>query len=1130
MKCRIVALLSVAVLGLTACPRGQIGGQPGFRAVESTVAAAPTRVPDLSGYIDFGVPGRSVQATMGEVGTGATVALIDINTGYTVTTALSTATGAFNLSFSNNWIPEPGKVFYLEAMKGLKAGTTMPNSVNADLARVRTLVRFYGGVWESVSAGGITLNPTSTALCILASLRSLTPLSANRHVDPTSLMGIMKAEPGTNTSPSPYAYSNTGLLPGELVRATYLQVLNALAQDRDPFTFIALDPADSLYNTLANVSSVQKVNALQPDSQFVGGTLTVVGLGFSENASENVVEFSDVSGGPVAATVEAVDAGGTRLTVKVPPGAVTGPVAVTIASRKMLGPTFFLSLKTGHEALDGAGILYVANEVFGTLASISPQGEVKTFATGLTSPRNLVVRAGKIYVTSAGAKKGVVAVDLSAPANPPTDFGVPGSIGDPRGVAFDDAGRCFVSDGAASKIWRIDSAGASPVALNLTGVSLSNPHALAFDLEGRLYVANKGSHSVLRVDVGTGVASTFLEGFSSPWGVAFDSIGNFYVSNNLGNSIYRWEAATSTLAPYADMPSPGGLVADRAGYLYAIDNTSNNVYRITPKGESSILASGISSPTGVVKVGTQIYVLSRENNALMRIDTGTSAISTLARGFNRPFGLTYDADRDLFYVSNPGNGTISSVERTTGKTVTKLVGTGTGYTGAWGIMYRGGRLYVRLGARVLGYDVTNFGSTPIEYQSVMQSNRGLSRDTRTSTGPFYLASSGNRVLKIVGDGTLHQSVNGDNKVVVFTDAAHDSEISSPRDVAVDGSGNVWVVNEGNGKVTTYKPDGTKLFASPITSGLGAPRGIHFDGSRIWVANNSARTITSYNPATAALDRTLSTGSENPLNLTFRGTTMYVVTNQGVGKFDNYTVGSPAYVSLYTGLTNYIDIEVDASGRIFVMNGASSAGGRRIDPDSETGQYASDVAWYSNYGAPAFLWRDAGGTLWLTDRKRFTHAGHGDWVYRLVGIDGDSSNGPFHAGIDSNGNIFLNSTGQCGYDAVGRLKIGEFQEEWTYHMPINKNCWIPATGGFANDEQGNFYLGQHFGARISVVDAAGNVRNIAQASNVFESFGIWAEPDGSRVLQTIESHHRIEQVTVSNGARQILPYGLSSAEM
>lgn len=1117
MRYSLRALILLLALLVTACPR--LPGLLPNTGRGGSIDAQAAQTPPIRGTVDFSTPGRTTQTTIGEIAKGATVALIDSTTGYTIATTLSDSEGKFVLAFANGWKPTNGMVYYIEAVKGLSAGKPLPNRVGADMARVRTLIK-YQDDWFSMSGLGIIVSPTTTALSIIHSLRSMTPPGAGRHIPANSLISIMGSTPGTATTPAPFTNPDPGLMPNQMVTDTYLVVLNALAKDFDPFRAAMIDTGDPLYNHVLNVPSVVSLASLYPNVQAIGGAIELIGSGFSATASENVVEFSDVAGGPVPAAVATVSADLARLTVTVPTGAVTGPIAVTVAGRKMIGPTFYLALESGHEALDTDGNLYVANESFGTIARITPQGQISTWATGLVSPRALTLRNGRLYVTCAGAKRGVVSLDLDNPLAAALDFGTSGTILDPRGIAFDPTGKAFVSDGANHKIYRIDSAASTPTALTLTGDPLNNPHGVAFGYDGRLYVANLGANNVLGITVATGASLIFKQGFSAPWCVAFDSMGNMYVSNNQGNSVYRWKKETDTLAPYADMPSPGGVVADRAGYVYAIDNNSNNLYRITSMGDSAIFASGISSPTGISKVGNKIYVLSSTNNSLVAVDTGTSALSTLARGFNNPFGLAYDNVRDCFYVSNPGNGTIVRVNRTTGASTTVLTGTGTSYGGAYGLSYRNGRLYLRSGQKVVSYDVTNFANPTVEYESVMQANMGIAKDTAggsLNNGSYFIASSNNRILRVAGDtgATTYGSQNAANRVVVFKES--DGNLNNPRDVAVDGSGKVWVANQfAPGKLVVYNPDGTS-FASNIIDGLSNPLGINSDGAKVWVANYDNSTVTSYNPANGAKIDTISTGGDHPRNLCFYNGNMYLAMQEGIGK-----ITGGVYTRINSELAGYNDIEADANG-LYVLAGA----GRKLDND-----HITHSAWYANYHGPNFFWKDGAGEFWITDSARFTRYAMGYHEYRLIGALNWIS-GPTLAGVDSNGNVFLNALSVCSKEVVNRFKVAGTREEWSYNVG-GVTCWVPMTGAFCNDTAGNFYISSRNGLTVQKVDSTGAATTIANSAvgNEHTTYGAWAEPDGSAVYQTNQALHRIEQLSITgtNGNRSVLPFGLSSAEM
>lgn len=1117
MRYPVRALILLLTLLITACPR-----LPGLLTrtgpQEPTGAQAGQAAP-IQGTVDFSVPGRTTQAAIGEIAKGATVALIEVGTGFTVATTVTDDNGRFNMTFATGWKPPVGVVYYLEAIKGLSASKPLPNRVGADLARVRTLVVFQD-VWLSISGVGIAVNPTTTALSIIHSLREMTPAGANRRITAKDLIGVMDSSPGTATMPSPVTFANTGLLPAQTVTDTYLVVLDALAKDYDPFRAAVLDTTDPLYNKVLNVPRVVSLASLYPNVQTIGGTIELIGSGFAATASENVVEFSDVAGGPVPAVVATVSADLARLTVAVPDGAVTGPVAVTVGSRKMIGPIFYLALQSGHEALDTDGNLYVANESFGTIARITAQGQISTWATGLTNPRALTIRNSTMYVTCAGTATGIVSLDLNNPAAAPVSIGVAGVVNaDPRGIAFDATGRLYVSRGDNNTIHRFDLAAGTTASVVTSGQFPSSPRGVAFGPDGRLYVASFADNRVLAVDVSTGVSSLFKEGFTSPWSVAFDSAGNMYVSNNKGNSIYRWKKESGTLAPYADVPSPGGLVTDRGGYVYAIDNTANNLYRITPLGDASVFASGISSPTGVFKIGTTLYALSAINNSLVAVDTTTTRLSTLARGFNNPFGLAYDDVRDCFYVSNPGNGTIVRVNRTTGASATVLTGTGTAFGGAYGISYRNGRLYLRSNAQVLSYDVTNFANPTVAYETVVTTNMGIAKDTAAGSpnnGSYFIASSANRILQVVGDTGLNVagSTSGTNRIVVFKE--NDGNLDNPRDVAVDGSGKVWVANQfAPGRLTVYNPNGT-LFAANITDGISNPLGMTFDGANVWVANYDAMTITAYNAAGSKVG-TVSTAPDHPRNPCFYGGKVYLAMGEGIGKIEG-----GVYARINSELAGYNDIEADAGG-IYVLAG----GGRKLEWD-----WVTHKAWYANYQSPSFFWKDGGGEFWMTDSIRFTRYARGYHANRLIGAI-SWFNGPTLAGVDSNGNVFLNALSACSSEVVNRLKAGPPQQEWSYNVG-GITCWVPMTGAFSYDTLGNFYISSYNGLTVQRVDSTGAATTIGNSGvgASHTTYGSWVEPDGSALYQTNQAFHRIERldITGANGTRTVLPYGLSSAEM
>ena len=96
----------------------------------------------------------------------------------------------------------------------------------------------------------------------------------------------------------------------------------------------------------------------------------------------------------------------------------------------------------------------------------------------------------------------------------------------------------------------------------------------------------------------------------------------------------------------------------------------------------------------------------------------------------------------------------------------------------------------------------------------------------------------------------------------------------PRGVAFDGS-NLWVTNQTSNNVSKINPvTGTKV---DIPTGLG-PIGVAFDGTNIWVVNSGSESVAKINPATGNTNF-FPTGGLAPLAVAYDGTYVWV-TNFG----------------------------------------------------------------------------------------------------------------------------------------------------------------------------------------------------------------------------------------------------------
>ncbi|MBO9541251.1 IPT/TIG domain-containing protein [bacterium] len=283
----------------------------------------------LEGRVSSGGGGRQVAATMETIASGATVSLIDPDTGNTLATTLTTPSGSFHLKFSNDFRPTQGP-YVLEAIKGGKAGSTV--------TRVRTLVSRQSDGWRSLSGSGVLISGSSTAVAILASLKGL---DAQQEL---ALMGCIT--PGLPSSQDAIACPDTFRPTSGLTHPTFFQaydlVVRALELDADPVASLFTRASDAftagsasasagvgVYDGLGMAQDGWAVTSLTPSTANAASptTLTVRGIGLPTATDSLQVTLN---GTPCQ--VMAASPSGTQFTVKVPAGLVAGnthPLVIT---------------------------------------------------------------------------------------------------------------------------------------------------------------------------------------------------------------------------------------------------------------------------------------------------------------------------------------------------------------------------------------------------------------------------------------------------------------------------------------------------------------------------------------------------------------------------------------------------------------------------------------------------------------------------------------------------------------------------------------------------------------------------------------------------------------------------------
>ena len=294
-------------------------------------------------------------------------------------------------------------------------------------------------------------------------------------------------------------------------------------------------------------------------------------------------------------------------------------------------------------------------------------------------------------------------------------------------------------------------------------------------------------------NTGNGAAATSAE-LNSTAGVAVDSAGNLYIADANAEVIRKITASTGAIskvagngtsgysgdngaATSAELSNPSRVAVDGAGNLYIADEGNQRIREVN-------VASGII--TTVAGNGTNGY-------------SGDTAGATSAE-LSYPYAVAVDGTGNI-YIADTGNARIRKVNVSTG-IITTVVGNGTA-----------------------GYSGDGTAATSAE----ISSPRSIAID---ALGDLYIADFGNNRIREVNPTTgVISTVAGDGSSGYYGDggAATSAELNAVLDVALDGAGDLYVADSSNnrirkvtastGMITTVAGNGTLCTTSATTGCL-----------------------------------------------------------------------------------------------------------------------------------------------------------------------------------------------------------------------------------------------------------------------------------------------------------------------
>jgi hypothetical protein len=234
-------------------------------------------------------------------------------------------------------------------------------------------------------------------------------------------------------------------------------------------------------------------------------------------------------------------------------------------------------------------------------------------------------------------------------------------------------------------------------------------------------------------------------------------------------------------------------------------------------------------------------------------------------------------------------------------------------------------------------------------------------------------------------------------------------INTPSSIAIDGSGDAWIANNGStASVTELSPLGAALNSSPLTGGgLATPHGIAIDlNGNAWVANYAVSgSITELNGITGAVGSTFSGGGLNePVAIAVDGSDNIWTANYGesimgnVSKFANNGTADSGSNGYGTDMEINTGIAIDPGGNAW----SSDLNYGNLDEVNNTGTLESGFAGYnggSSINNPTALAFDSSSHVWVathgsnvrvlsdTGTAVGTYTGGGLGLSQAIAIDG-----------------------------------------------------------------------------------------------------------------------------------------------
>jgi sugar lactone lactonase YvrE len=837
---------------------------------------------------------------------------------------------------------------------------------------------------------------------------------------------------------------------------------------------VAVDGSGNIYFADALNNRIRKVT--NPGSS--GMISTVAGDGTASFSEDGVLAISAQLGAPPGLCLDALgniyitDSFNHRVRKfgQAPP--TSSPSASPTTLSPTASPTVFSDIITTIAGDGTPG--WVGDRRLATLAqlkspygvAVDASGNIYIADTGNNRIRKVTKSTG-IITTVAG--DGVMR--YSGDGGPATSA----RLNQPFGVAVDASGNIYIADGGNHRIRKVTNFGSSGTISTVAGngeygysgdgglatsAQLYAPTGVAVDASGNIYIADTENHRIRKVTNpgSSGIISTVAgngeRGYSSdgvlatsaqlnyPYGVAVDALGNIYIADGENHRIRKVTnpgssgiistvagngesgySSDGVLATSAQLNSPFGVAVDASGNVYIADIYNNRIRMVTNPGSSGIISTVAGDGTGGF--------------------SGDGELSTSGR-LNNPYGLCLDALGDIYIAdtynnrvrkvgqappTSPPSASPTTLSPTASPTVSPTASPTASPSASPTV------LGADLIATIAGDGTQAYGGDGGPATSArLDTPYGVAVDT---SGNIYIADYVNhRIRKVTKSSGIISTVAGNGESFFSGDGelATSARLNQPFGVAVDASGNVYIVDYANVRIRKVTNPGSLGIISTVAGN--GEYGYTGDG----VLATSARLD---NPTGVAVDASGNIYIADSQNHRIRkvtksdGMISTVAGNGGNGYSGNGVLATSAQLSYPYG------VAVDALGNIYIVDSGSQRV-QKVTPGSS-------------------------GII-------STVAGNGESGYSGDGEIATSArlNQPFGIAVDASGNIYIADTHNNRIRLVTKSTgiistvAGDGTLDFSGDQGLAISAQLGLPFGLCLDALGNIYIADTYNQRVRIV--------------------------------------------------------------